>query len=343
LENETPKTPKNNFKRKFILSCAITFGVLIAAVLVVLGVFMGINELTRAPVIPTHVEIPRLGVSNSYSPEIIAVMERKPLFYTFLLFGLDDGNNADVIIVGALDTVANQSYAISIPRDTLVEVDRRLRKPVAAYAVGRRNGGHDGGVAQMNADIQTLFGFQADFYICIDSKIFEKIIDSVGGVTVDVPFHKIYNDPVQNLQINIPAGTQTLNGQQALHFARYRMGSSGSRTITDYERIKNQQQIISALYEELMSPQTITRVPELLNIYSEHVKTNLTLREKLWFAEQLNRLRGTEIELHTLPTTGTSGSPSWYELPDRDEILELINRTINPFMQEITAEMVNIK
>lgn len=341
-------------KKNFIFSFFITLGILVTVMAVAYGVHAGITELARPPAIPTHVEITRPDGGNSDkaednsgnadgSPDIIAVMERKPLFYTFLLFGLDSGNNADAIIVGALDIGGRQAHVISIPRDTLVDVPRRLRKPTAAYAVGRGGGrGHEGGVAQMNADVQTLFGFQPDFYISINEQAFVRVVDSVGGVQVNVPFNMRYDDPHQNLHINISEGTQILNGRQALHFARFRMANPGFRAITDYQRIENQQQIIRALFSELLTPRTIARVPELIDIYQEYVNTNMDNREMLWFAGQLNQLRGATISTYTLPTRGTSGAPGWYELPDRDAILELINRTVNPFSEEITEEMVSI-
>lgn len=313
------------------------------------AVFFGCSRIFDAPpVVPTHVEITRPDAAASESsqdtpPEIIAVMERKPLFYTFLVFGLDRGNNADMIIVGAVDIEQSEFFFISIPRDTLIDAQRRLRKPVAAYAVGRGGGrGHEGGVAQMNADMQTLFGFVPDFYISVNYRAFVQIVDSVGGVEVDVPFHMRYHDPTDNLRIDIPAGVQTLDGELALQFARFRMASPGFRAITDYQRIANQQQVLLALFDEILSPATIGRVPDLIGIYQEHVNTNLTNREMLWFAAQLPDLREADFSAYTLPTTGTSGRPSWYELPDAEAILELVNRTVNPFTREITMEMVSI-
>lgn len=345
-------------KRKLLVSFSITLVTLIAVIGVAGGFYAGIQALSRPPAIPTHVETLRqLGIGSSNTtgnegslpddadnpPEVIAVMERKPLFYTFLLFALDKGNNADVIVVGALDTVEQRVYGISIPRDTLVDVPRRRRKPVAAYSVGRGGGqGHSGGVAMMKSDVQTLFGFVPDFYVSIDYQAFIQAVDLVGGVEVHVPFHMRYDDPIQRLHINITPGTQVLNGQRALHFARFRMANPGFRAITDYQRIKNQQIIIRALFNEILTPSTIARVPEFIGIYREHVNTNVTYREMLWFANQLSDLRGATLSTYTLPTRGTSGAPGWYELPDRDAILELVNRTVNPFMQEITAEMVRI-
>jgi LCP family protein required for cell wall assembly len=332
---------------KLLFSFLITFGIVIAVMAVAGGVYAAIGALSRPPVIRTHVESEENDSERAESlidadtpPATSDTGERKPLFYTFLFFAIDSGNNADVIIVGAFDTQNNQAYAINIPRDTRIDVPRDLRKPVASYAVGRAGGrGHVGGVAQMLSDMQNLFGFRPDYYVSVNEQAFIRIVDSVGGVTVNVPFNMRYDDPIQNLHINISAGTQTLNGRNALHFARYRRGNSGYRTITDYERIENQQQVIRALFDQLMTPSTITRIPELAGIYNEFVNTSLNLREQLWFA---NQLRGTEIHFYTLPTGGTSGAPGWYELPDRDAILELINSTVNPFTQDITAEMVSI-
>jgi len=327
--------------RSFIITIAILNLVAVVGVIV----FIGCTRFFDAPpAVPSHVEIARPGAEYEGSePEIIAVMERRPLFYTFLIFGLDSGNNADAVIVASLDLTNNKVYAISIPRDTLIDAERRLRKPVAAYSFGRRDGaGHDGGVAQMNADMQTLFGFVPDFYVKLNYRAFVQMIDSVGGVEINVPFHMRYDDPTDNLRINIPAGLQVLDGERALQFARFRMANPGHRAITDYQRMENQQQIMLALFDELLSPQTITRVPELIEIYRENVATNLTNREMLWFAGQLKYLRDAEFSAYTLPTTGTSGRPSWYELPDAAGILELVNRTVNPFTYEITEEMVSI-
>jgi len=341
--------------KKFMYSFSIT---VVSVLLVAVAVFAGINALMRPPVIPTYVEVelqspggssgslgsnPSGNTGGNSPPTVTTLMERKPYFFTFLLFGIDDGNNADVIIVGALDTTSQNAYIISIPRDTRVEVERRLRKPVAAYSVGRGGGrGHDGGVAQMKADVQTLIGFRPDIYISVEYEAFVRMVDAVNGVEVYVPFHKRYEDPTQNLSINISAGRQVLDGAQALNFARFRMASPGFRAITDYQRIENQHQIIRALFDELLSPRTILRIPEFISIYRTYVNTNLAYGEKLWFADQLAGMRGATISTYTLPMRGTSGAPGWYELPDRDEILELINRTINPFTREITAEMVRI-
>ncbi|MCL2576698.1 MAG: LCP family protein [Defluviitaleaceae bacterium] len=350
------KRKKNSVARKFIFSCTLTLVVLLGMMLIGGGVYSGIQSLVRPPVIPAYVEIrphSHIAGPDGYSRENIGIifpreedvtiMERKPYFYTFLFFGIDNSNNTDVIMVGALDTVEKEAYLVSVPRDTRIKTERRLKKPVSSYAVGRANGGgHEGGIAELTSDVKSLFGFEPDYYVRIDYRAFERAVDSVGGVRVNVAFHMRYDDPIDNLHINIPAGAQILNGKQAIQFARYRMGNPGYQTITDYQRVANQQQIVRAMFNELMTPATIARIPELIGIYRDHVYTDMSHSEMLWFGGQLTHLRETTLSTYTIPTLGTSGSPSWFELPDRDGILELVNRTISPFVDEITAEMVSI-
>jgi anionic cell wall polymer biosynthesis LytR-Cps2A-Psr (LCP) family protein len=187
-------------------------------------------------------------------------------------------------------------------------------------------------------------GFVPDYYILIDFKAFVRMVDAVGGVEINVPYDMVYNDPYQNLAINIPKGNQTLLGEEALHFARYRMGNDRSKTITDYQRIENQQAVIHAMLGKLLRPANIIRIPEFISIFNENIHTDIKLHEMVWFGEQLNeiRLSGNALEAFTLPTTGTSGSPGWYELLDEEAIIELVNRTVNPFLRDIDADDLDI-
>lgn len=270
---------------------------------------------------------------------------RKPDFYTILVFGYDEGLNTDTIMVAAFDVGSRQAYILSIPRDTRIDVRRNVQRINSAYPVGIRfNGGHDGGVDQLKREVQTIIGFRPDFYVSVEEAAFERIIDAVGGVTVYVPFHMRYDDQL-GFRINIPAGYQRLDGENALHFVRYRLGT-GSQTITDFQRMEHQQQLIAALMDELMSPRTILRIPELIRTYSDHVNTNLSVGEILYFGEQF--VLG-EIELHSYnyPTTSTRIQISetqtrWYEIPQAEAALEIINNTINPFTRDLTMENLQL-
>jgi len=277
-------------------------------------------------------------------PHLMQFEERKPLFFTFLIFGLTEGLNANTIMVAAYNGETRQGYLISIPRDSRIDVQRNIRKLSGAYAVGRLGDrGHEGGTAQIKYEVSTLIGFRPDFYISVDYEAFISMVDAVGGVELYVPFHMRYDDPLQNLHINIPAGLQVLDGQDALRFSRYRMGNDRRQTISDYQRIEHQQQVLSAVAQELMTPASILRIPDFIDIFYDYVDSNLAIGELLWFANQARSIGSMDaLHLYTLPMLGTSGAPSWYELPDEEGILELVNRTVNPLVRDITTDDLRI-
>lgn len=270
--------------------------------------------------------------------------ERTPMFFTFLIFGLTEGLNANTIMVAAYDANSKQGYIISIPRDSRVDFQRNNRKIVAAYPVGRLNGGgHEGGVARLKYEVATLIGFIPDFYISVDYEAFVRMVDAIGGVEIYVPFHMRYDDPCQALHIDITEGLQTLDGKNALHFARYRRGNDRRQDITDYQRIEHQQQVLTAVARKLITPTSILRIPEFVNIFNDYVDSNLTTGELIWFANQARSVGGVDgLNLYTLPMSGTSGAPAWYELPNEPEIVELVNRTVNPLMRDLTSQDLRI-
>ena len=278
------------------------------------------------------------------APEGFTADDRKDQFFTFLIIGLDDSIITDTIMVASYDGINREANIISIPRDSLVNVRRRVKKISVAYPVGTlRGGGREGGIAQLQREIKTIIGFIPDFYISLDYDAFIKLVDAVGGIVVYVPIDMRYTDRSQGLRIDIRRGEQRLNGENALKFARYRRGSRGFRTITDYQRIENQQTVIRAMLAELMRPSNILRIPIFLSIFNEHVHSDISVGNMLWFADQLNQIKDTDaLSMYTMPTIGTSGPPMHYELLDKTGIIELVNRTINPFKIDIEAKDLDI-
>jgi len=277
------------------------------------------------------------------APEGFTSEDRKELFYTFLVIGIDTGANTDTIIVASYDGLKQEANLISIPRDSLVNVKRPMKKINAAYPVGTQNGGIEGGIAQLQREIKTIIGFIPDFYLLVNFEAFTRLVDAVGGIEIDVPFGMYYDDPYQNLHINIPKGLQYLNGEDALRFARYRKGNNINSSISDYDRINNQQTVIQAVTEQLLKPRNLLKIPEFIDIFTDNVFSNLEARDILWFAGEANKIRGTgALSMHTMPTTGTSGEPMYYEYLDSYGVLTLINETINPFIKDIEAKDLSI-
>ena len=278
------------------------------------------------------------------APERMTDDDRRDLFFTFLIIGLNEGRNANTIMVGSYDYFTGEANLISIPRDVPVNANRNARKLSSSYLAGAGGGrGRDGGVAQVQRDVMNVIGFIPDFYIVIDYDTFFTIIDAVDGIEIYVPFRFYYCDPWQDLHIDIPAGLQLMDSQTALHFARFRRANRGHRGIDDFQRVANQQAVINAVVARLLRPESLLRIPEYLRIFNESVHTNLTAGNMAWFAAQLHSARGTDaLSTYTMPISHSSGRPRYYEFLNAQATLELINRTVNPFYIDIEMRDLDI-
>ena len=348
-------------RRLFIKSFFIT---VVLCLMFAGGVVLGWNSFVQPPTVPTMAQ-PANPTSNPASndedqpafdtvephpgdadinrdpPIVFTDEDRKPDFFTFLIFGYDEGLNTDTIMVAAYDAAAQRAYIISIPRDTRVDVQRGVRRINSAYPAGRRQGGgHAGGVDQLKREVQTIIGFRPDFYVSVDEDVFVVLVDAVGGVQIDVPFHMHYRDPFQDLYINIPQGPQRLDGEDALKFVRFRYHYGQRGAITNHQRMEHQNQFIGAMMQELRSPLTIVRIPQLIRAYRNHVSTDLSLSDLLWFGREFV---GGDVELiaYNYPVTSRR-IVRWYDIPNAEEALEIINRTINPFTRDITIDMLQL-
>ena len=270
--------------------------------------------------------------------------ERKDNFHTMLVLALDSDRNSDVMWVVSFDTENHEMHILDIPRDIRVPIaPRNVQRINAAFGNGRIRGGHEEGVRQAKLEVAWLIGFKVDSYVTVEMSAFSRAIDEIfGGVTVTVPFPMVYYSPLHNppLHINLPAGTQRLNGTQAVHFARFRQ--STDHTTIQIGTVRRGEHIFM-LFEALAAeawgrmPGFMTQIPGLLEIYDRYVSTDLGVTNLLYFAEQF-LLNDVEIHYHRIPV-GYITSPRWYDIAYHDETLELVNATINPFTRDIEIIM----
>lgn len=257
--------------------------------------------------------------------------------YTFLIIGMDQGNgNTDTIITGTFDTVELSFNAVSIPRDTLVNVSWPTKKVNSIYGQTDIDGLIEG--------VQNLLGYTVDCYAIIDLEAFVKIVDTIGGVYYDVPINMDYDDPTQNLHIHLSKGYQKLDGTQALGVVRYRLGNNGTGYSNgDIGRIETQQDFLMSVAKQMLTLGNIPNLTKLSNIAAEYVDMNLTAGNIIWFATQFLKLDSENVTFHTLPGDYLCSIKGLsYVSIYLDEWLEMINTYLNPFYEEITADNLNI-
>lgn len=234
---------------------------------------------------------------------------------------------SDSMLLLRFNPQTEQLVVLSLPRDTRTYVRGRLTKLNEAN--------RDGGPALAAESVSDLLGGVAiDRYVRINVQGVEKLIDALGGVTVNVPQDMKYQDDSQHLYINLKAGEQTLDGNKALQFLRFRYDSQG-----DIGRVQRQQMFMRALAEQTLNPATITRLPKILSVVQSNVDTNLTVEELLalvGYGAQINR---SNVQMLMLP--GTFSRPQDYQasywLPSYNEIDGMVDQYFGFGTQTVTT------
>jgi polyisoprenyl-teichoic acid--peptidoglycan teichoic acid transferase len=188
--------------------------------------------------------------------------------FSVLMLGLDkrkgDTGRSDAMIVLTVNPEQNSIKMLSIPRDVRTQIigTDREDKINHAYAFG--------GVETSIATVENFLDIPIDYYIQINMKGFKEMIDAVGGVTV-------HNDLAFTFQdTHFPEGKITLNGEEALMFARMRHEDPRG----DFGRQSRQRQIVQGLIKNA-GTSLFTNYEEIFDILGNHVKTNLTVEEML--------------------------------------------------------------
>jgi len=354
--------------RIFIKSFFIT---VVAFSVVATTVVMAWNRVVAPPTVPAmgHIPVPQMlqntypnGESYDYqeeepeveyiwpAPERFTDEDRRELFWTFLIIGLNEGRNANTVMVASYCGVNREANLISIPRDVPINPNRRghARKLASSYLAGAGGGrGRDGGIAQVQMDVMNVIGFIPDYYVLIDYETFFTIIDAVGGIEIYVPIRMRYRDPYQNLEIDLQPGLQHMDSATALEFSRFRQSNRNSPYPSlpdgDIGRTRNQQAVINAVVSRLITPASILRIPEFVGIFNESVHTNLVFREMMFFALELNHIRGTDaLSTDTFVPVRSSGRPYYFEFLSPTAVLEVVNKYLNPFYEDIELRDLNI-
>lgn len=268
--------------------------------------------------------------------------ERREGVYTILCVGTDaGGGNTDVLMLLTYDVPNQKATLLSIPRDTMVNVKWDLKRINSVYGVY----GMDG----LKKYIGSTVGFQPDYYVKVNLKAFVKVIDLIGGVTFDVPRNMDYDDPAQNLSIHLKKGTQTLNGTQAMGLVRWRKNNDGTRGYSDEERMKTQQAFLKAAAQQCIDSMSWNTISGILDAFYSYVESDLTLGEMLSFAQHAMSMDLENLTTFTMP--GDYAASAWsytyknyqsYVIADAEELLTLVNAYSNPYVEPITADMIDI-
>ncbi len=206
-------------------------------------------------------------------------------------------SRTDTMIVVTIDPQTKSSAMLSIPRDLWVSIPGYSEGRInTAHFLGDSDGYPGGGPALAKTTVQYALGIPIHYYVRINFEGFEKLVDAIGGITIDVK-EAIHDEeyPDSNfgyMTVDIPAGVQLMDGQTALQYARARHGSS------DFLRARRQQEVLKAIRDKVLGLDIpLTRIPEMLRLAGDSVQTDLSLREMYELAKV-----GREISLENIKT-----------------------------------------
>lgn len=335
---------KKSSKKTLIIVLTVIAVVLIAAVA---AYFIWEQAPSIAGAAPTPSVAPVESAAPSATPEptptpvldsaVAPDNDRHDGVYTILLVGEDLWTgHTDTILVGKVDTNAHKMDFVSIPRDTLLNMDGDMRKINAIYANATSLG--NDGMAALKSRVKDLIGFDVDCYAKIDLEAFVKVIDAVGGIDIYLDEPLQYDDVWQNMYIDVPAGQNHLNGQEAMTLVRYRAGYASA----DIGRIDVQHKFLTACVDQFISLGNIPNIGKVMDILTESVDTDLTAANIAYFIRQGLMCKAEDINFYTMPNTPKNIGGYSYAVIVLYDWVNMINEYLNPFVDDITTGNLNV-
>jgi LCP family protein required for cell wall assembly len=251
-----------------------------------------VNIQTPVPVTPIRLE-QAPGVAPTPRATWVG-----PDTFTFVALGVDQRESreiprTDTIVIGKVDLRTPRVNLISIPRDLLVEIPGYGKDRInSAYVYGEQFKEPGGGIGLLQRTIEKSFGVTVDHFGLIDFQCFRTAVDSIGGVTVNVP--RAIVDPRYPTEdygtklVKFETGIQRMDGERALEYARTRSADS------DFHRIQRQQLIIAAMRDQILQLRTLPALPTLLG-GCRNMRSDLGWRDYLNLAASLQSLNSSRV------------------------------------------------
>lgn len=239
-----------------------------------------------------------------------------------LLLGVDDGDpedsgaprRSDTMMVASIQPVDKSIAILSIPRDSRVSIPGRAGYEKVAHAFAY------GGPTLAVRTVENNFDIPVDYYMVIDWKAFIRVVDILGGVSLNVERNMDYEDPYENLSIHLRKGYQHLNGEQAGEYVRFRHDELG-----DIGRVQRQETFLKALTSQLLQAGTILKLPALISTVSHYVQTDMNTAALAKVTNVLKDMNSNSLHTQMLPGDFATIDGLSYWMPSASETRKIVD------------------
>ena len=202
--------------------------------------------------------------------------------FRVLLLGVSTDLGAkltDTIMVASYNPKTQNAVLLSIPRDTFIGKSKS-----SANSYDKINALYQKGPEKTLEAVNEITGLGIEHYAVIDNQALIKTIDEIGGVEFDVPIRMKYDDPSQDLHINLEPGVQMINGEKAEQLLRFRHNNNGTSYSSEYGdndlgRMRTQREFITATIKQTLQLKNAMKLRNLLDIVYENVDTNVKVSD----------------------------------------------------------------
>ena len=225
-----------------------------------------------------------------------AVGDETPV--TALIMGVSEGIDTpltDTIILAGYNPKTQASFMLSIPRDTFVGNNENT-----ANGYDKINALYQKDVKKTVAAVEKLTGVKIDYYVVVKTSALVQVVDAIGGVEFDVPIDMKYDDPTQNLHIDLKKGLQKIDGPKAEQLLRYRHSNpdaNGKMTTypasygsDDFGRMRTQREFITATVKQMADWKNLSNIRFSLSVklsnamyFLSHVAGKIYLKQKIYY------------------------------------------------------------
>ncbi|MEI5909290.1 LCP family protein [Bacillus spongiae] len=211
-----------------------------------------------------------------------------------LLLGIDtrgeEKSRTDTIMIAQYDPKNEKARLVSLMRDIYVDIPDH-----DSWKLNTAN--YLGGPELLRQTIKENFDIDVQYYALVDFTGFQTAVDIIApdGIEMDVekPMSK-------NIGVQLEPGLQKLNGEELLGYARFRQDALG-----DFGRVERQQKVVTALKDEVLSLNSIIKIPELLGALTPYIQTNMGIKDRVGLATQFLLNPAETIETLKIPIDGS--------------------------------------